>query len=52
MLVTGGSRAPSLNTDYATVAYSPGGHQLWARRYSGPGNHSDIADAVAAPGKA
>ncbi len=52
VLVTGGSRAPSLNTDYATVAYSPGGHQLWARRYSGPGNHSDIADAVAAPGKA
>jgi hypothetical protein len=51
VLVTGGSRAPSpLNTDYATVAYSPGGHQLWVRRYSGPGNHSDIASAVAAPG--
>jgi DNA-binding beta-propeller fold protein YncE len=51
VLVTGGSRGPAgLNTDYATVAYSPGGHQLWVRRYSGPGNHSDIAYAVAAPG--
>src|SRR6266568_2980765 len=50
VLVTGGSRGPAgLNTDYATVAYSPGGHQLWVRRYSGPGNHSDIAYAVAVP---
>ena len=51
VLVTGGSRSPDLNTDYATVAYGPGGHQLWARRYSGPGNHSDIASAVAVPGR-
>src|SRR6266702_5655146 len=51
VLVTGGSRGPAgLNTDYATVAYSPGGHQLWVRRYSGPGDHSDIAYAVAVPG--
>jgi WD40 repeat protein len=51
VLVTGGSRGPAgLNTDYATVAYSPGGRQLWARRYSGPGKHSDIASAVAVPG--
>jgi outer membrane protein assembly factor BamB len=51
VLVTGGTRGRSgLNTDYATVAYSPGGAQLWARRYSGPGNHSDIASAVAVPG--
>jgi len=47
VLVTGGSRDPNLNTDYATVAYSPAGRQLWVRRYSGPGNHSDIASAVA-----
>jgi len=52
VLVTGEIRGfPGPNTgDYATVAYSPGGHQLWARRYSGPGNHSDAAHAVAAPG--
>ena len=51
VLVTGGSRGPAgVNTDYATVAYSPGGHQLWVRRYSGPGRHSDIAYAVAVPG--
>jgi outer membrane protein assembly factor BamB len=41
--------------DYATVAYSPGGAQLWARRYDGPGinpplTDRDIAYAVAAPG--
>src|SRR6266704_1613930 len=53
VLVTGGSRGPAgLNTDYATVAYSPGGHHLWVRRYSGPGNHSDIAYAVAVPSSA
>src|SRR5215472_6769346 len=51
VLVTGGSRGRAgLNTDYATVAYSPGGSQLWVRRYSGPGSHTDIADAVAVPG--
>jgi len=53
VLVTGGSRglaAASSNIDYATVAYSPGGARLWVRRYSGPGNHFDIAHAVAAPG--
>ncbi len=52
VLVTGGSPHPGSSTDdYATVAYSPNGARLWARRYSGrPGNHSDIAYAVAVPG--
>ena len=52
MLVTGGSPHPGSSADdYATVAYSPNGARLWARRYSGrPGNHSDIAYAVAVPG--
>jgi PQQ-like domain len=51
VLVTGSS-----SDDYATVAYSPGGSQLWARRYNGPGINpppadiDDIAFAVAAPG--
>lgn len=40
---------------YATVAYSPAGRQLWARRYDIPGipsppGGSDFARAVAAPG--
>jgi outer membrane protein assembly factor BamB len=50
VLVTGFSRgfAAGLNPNYATVAYSPGGTRLWARRYGGLG--SDTAHAVAAPG--
>jgi outer membrane protein assembly factor BamB len=49
VLVTGGSppRGSSAD-DYATVAYSPRGAQLWVRRYGGPGR--DVAAAVAAPG--
>jgi outer membrane protein assembly factor BamB len=51
VVVTGGS-----GDGYATVAYSPGGAQLWARRYDGPGgnptlgNVDDFGQAVAAPG--
>jgi hypothetical protein len=49
VLVTGFSRDDrNLNTDYATVAYSPGGAQLWVRRFGGAG--SDTAVAVAVPG--
>ena len=52
VLVTGGSRGPTGSSagDYATVAYSPGGARLWARRYSGPGNKFDVAYGAAAPG--
>lgn len=49
VLVTGGSppRGSSAD-DYATVAYSPRGAQLWVRRYGGRGR--DVAYSVAAPG--
>src|SRR5215813_6673832 len=51
VLVTGGHELSGSNSgDYATVAYSPGGAQLWARRYSGPGTGGNVADAVAVPG--
>jgi hypothetical protein len=51
VLVTGGHELSGSNTgDYATVAYSPGGAQLWARRYSGPAGARNVAYAVAVPG--
>jgi hypothetical protein len=57
VLVTGTSWGGSATGyDYATIAYSPGGAQLWARRYNGsnsnlpPGDFGDVAHTVAAPG--
>ncbi len=38
------------NRDYGTVAYSPAGTQLWARRYNSQDDDMDIAYSVAAPG--
>jgi len=45
--VTGTSGGSSTWRDYATLKYSPSGQLLWARRYNGPGNHGDIARAIA-----
>ena len=50
VVVTGYSpRIPS-GSDYTTIAYSPAGRQLWAKRYIGSGKGVNVATSVAAPG--
>ena len=45
--VTGKSAVTTGFYDYATVAYTATGTQLWAKRYNGPANSTDIATSVA-----
>ncbi len=51
VFVTGSSWATrDGNEDYATVAYSNAGVPLWSKRYNGPVNNEDRAQAVAVDG--
>jgi len=45
--VTGFSAGIGSGDDYFTLKYSGTGVPLWTNRYSGPGNHSDQANALA-----
>jgi hypothetical protein len=44
--VTGGSKAGGSDNDYATIKYYLNGDTAWVRRYNGPGNSSDWANAI------
>src|SRR4030066_1429004 len=48
--VTGRSAGSFTYSDYATIKYSPAGDTLWVRRYNGPGNGHDEANALAVDG--
>jgi hypothetical protein len=48
--VTGESMGVGTGNDYATVAYDPSGVQLWATRFNGPGNGTDVATGIAVDG--
>jgi uncharacterized delta-60 repeat protein len=44
--VTGSSYGGFTNNDYATIKYYPNGDTVWVRRYNGPGNGNDKANAL------
>lgn len=47
VFVTGYSKGSTSRYDYATVAYdAPTGAELWAKRFNGRANKSDVASAV------
>ena len=48
--VTGTSWGSGTNEDYATIKYDSSGNELWVKRYNGPGNGYDDANAIAAYG--
>jgi hypothetical protein len=48
--VTGGGYEDLTVTDYVTLKYSPNGDTAWVRRYNGPGNGWDEANAIAVDG--
>ncbi|MFZ2446022.1 MAG: SBBP repeat-containing protein [Syntrophobacteraceae bacterium] len=48
--VTGYSQGLTSGNDYATLQYDALGNQKWVRRYNGPGNLSDQANALAIDG--
>jgi PKD repeat protein len=45
--VTGVSWGSGTSNDYVTIKYYPNGDTAWVRRYNGPGNDIDGAEAIA-----
>ena len=48
--VAGSSASSSTGQDATIIKYSGAGKQLWVKRYNGPGNKDDSADAVVLDG--
>jgi uncharacterized delta-60 repeat protein len=48
--VTGRSLGSGTDWDYATIKYNSSGDTVWVRRYNGPGNYTDDAEAIAVDG--
>lgn len=48
--VTGESYGSGTSSDYATIKYNSIGDTVWTRRYNGPGNYIDYANAIAVDG--
>jgi hypothetical protein len=48
--VTGGSEGLTGSDDFATIAYTPDGTELWVARYDGPGSDLDDAYVVQVDG--
>jgi hypothetical protein len=44
--VTGVSAGTDTGDDYTTIKYDPFGQELWVKRYNGPGNAYDVAQAL------
>lgn len=44
--ITGGSDGSGTGSDVVTIAYTPGGTQLWATRYTGGGANIDAGKAI------
>lgn len=47
VIVTGFSTGPGSAYDFLTIKYGPDGSRKWVKRYDGPDNAGDIAQAVA-----
>ncbi len=48
--VTGYSYGSGTRYDYATIKYYPNGDTAWVRRYNGPGDSTEVANAMAVDG--
>ena len=47
VIVTGLCEGTAVRGDYVTVKYDNDGNEIWVRRYNGPGNDYDEANAIA-----